>query len=214
MLTPSAVPRRAVLAGLAVTVAVVLAGCGGGGKYSSATEQGAAPTVPAGTTAGTTTTFNDADVTFAQAMVPHHRQAVEMSVLAETRADNTDVKALAKRIRDNQQAEIDTMTGWLAAWGRPAPMPGAGHGTALPGTDHPMPGMLSDADMQKLADARGTEFDQQYLTMMITHHQGAITMARQEIATGANADAKALAQRIVTEQQAEITAMRDILSRL
>ncbi|MFB6398375.1 DUF305 domain-containing protein [Polymorphospora sp. 2-325] len=153
-------------------------------------------------------------MTFAQAMVPHHRQAVEMSVLAETRADNTDVKALAKRIRDNQQAEIDTMTGWLAAWGRPAPMPGAGHGTALPGTDHPMPGMLSDADMQKLADARGTEFDQQYLTMMITHHQGAITMARQEIATGANADAKALAQRIVTEQQAEITAMRDMLSRL
>ncbi|WP_212828713.1 DUF305 domain-containing protein [Polymorphospora rubra] len=213
-MTPPVVPRRAVLAGLAVTVTVVLAGCGRGGEYSSGTDHGAAATVPAGAAAGTTTTFNDADVTFAQTMVPHHRQAVEMAVLAQTRAENTDVKALADRIRDTQQSEIDTMTGWLAAWGRPAPMPGAGHGTSPPGTAHPMPGMLSDADMKSLADARGTAFDQQFLTMMIAHHQGAVTMAREEIAKGSNADAKALAERIVTEQQAEITAMRDILSRL
>ncbi len=83
---------------------------------------------------------------------------------------------------------------------------GMGHG--------PMPGATSGADMRKLMDTTGTEFDRQFLTMMIAHHQGAVTMAREEAAEGSNTDAKALAAKIVTDQQAEIATMQGILDRL
>ncbi len=83
---------------------------------------------------------------------------------------------------------------------------GMGHG--------PMPGAISGADMRKLMDITGTEFDRQFLTMMIAHHQGAVTMAREEAAEGSNTDAKALAAKIVTDQQAEIATMQGILDRL
>jgi uncharacterized protein (DUF305 family) len=156
---------------------------------------------------------NEADVMFAQMMIPHHRQAVEMAALAGTRASDPDVKALAGKIEDAQQPEIDTMTGWLAAWGAPAPMPVTSAGE-MPGMDHGrMPGILSEADMRKLAAANGAAFDKQFLTMMIAHHQGAVTMAQGEVAQGADSDAKALAQKIITDQQAEITTMQELLTR-
>jgi uncharacterized protein (DUF305 family) len=77
-----------------------------------------------------------------------------------------------------------------------------------------MPGMMSDADMNKLKATTGKDFDKQFCTMMTAHHQGAITMAQDEISNGSNAGAKALAQQIVTAQHAEIGTMNKILARL
>ena len=77
-----------------------------------------------------------------------------------------------------------------------------------------MPGMMSDADLAKLKAASGADFDRQFLTMMIAHHEGAITMAKEETAKGVNPDAKSLAGRIVTAQQGEIDTMNKILDRL
>ncbi|GAA3347329.1 DUF305 domain-containing protein [Amorphoplanes nipponensis] len=166
---------------------------------------------PAAGASAAAAAFNDADVMFAQMMVPHHRAAVEMAGLAATRASDAEVKSLAAGIKAAQQPEIDTMTGWLGAWGQPAPMPGM----SVPAMSHgAMPGAMSDADMRTLTAARGAAFDKQFLTMMIAHHEGAVTMAQDEIKSGSNTDAQALAQRIVTDQQAEIATMKTILDRL
>jgi uncharacterized protein (DUF305 family) len=155
-------------------------------------------------------TQNDADVAFAQMMIPHHRQAVDMATLAETRASDPQVKQLA--IKAAQDPEIATMTGWLTTWGKPTTAP-----SSMPGMDMGhglMPGMMSDADMAQLQAAAGKDFDRQFCTMMIAHHQGAIQMARQEQTAGVNPDAKALAERIATSQQGEIDTMNKILARL
>ncbi|MFG1953083.1 DUF305 domain-containing protein [Micromonospora sp. NPDC048830] len=212
--------RRAALAGMGLTAALALAACGSA-DYSGHPSSGQgtpAATVSSGAPASEPATFNDADVMFAQMMVPHHQQAVEMAELAETRAADAEVKGLAAQIKGAQDPEIATLTGWLAAWGRPLPAAGSGHGhghgAAPSPTAHDMPGMMSEADMTSLASATGTDFDRRFLTMMIAHHEGAISMAKDELAKGANADAKALAQRIATSQQAEIDAMNKILARL
>ncbi|SCF44901.1 Uncharacterized conserved protein, DUF305 family [Micromonospora purpureochromogenes] len=204
------IARRAALAGVALSAALALAACGGD-DHSAGSGHGMSGTgVTAGPSASASATFGDADVMFAQMMIPHHQQAVRMSELADSRAEDPEVKRLAAQIKGAQAPEIATMTGWLTAWGRPVPSgsPSGGH------HDHGMPGMMSDDDMAELAAASGREFDRQFLTMMIAHHQGAITMAKEEIASGANADAKAMAQQIVTAQESEIDTMRKILARL
>jgi uncharacterized protein (DUF305 family) len=207
---PTSVLRRGLLAGAAVTATLILSACGGSDHPSSDSGMNhGSTTTPAASAAGT---FNDADVTFAQAMIPHHQQAVQMVAMVDGRAADSEVKALAAKIQTAQQPEIDTMTGWLTAWGQPAPMPamstnaGMGHGS--------MPGMMSDADMTTLKGANGAAFDKHFLTMMISHHEGAIDMAQQEVDKGKNTEATALAAKIITDQQAEITTMKTILDRL
>ncbi|SCL18034.1 Uncharacterized conserved protein, DUF305 family [Micromonospora rhizosphaerae] len=207
------IARRAALAGVTAVAALALGACGGSDHSTS----GSGHDMPGmgGTgapSAGASASFGDADVMFAQMMIPHHRQAVRMAELADTRAADPEVKKLAGQIKAAQAPEIATMTGWLAAWGRPAPSAGTGHG--MPGMAHGMPGMMSDADMAKLEAASGTDFDKQFLTMMIAHHEGAITMAKDEVAKGVNPDAKAMAQQIITAQQGEIDTMNKILARL
>ncbi|MGY0006767.1 DUF305 domain-containing protein [Micromonospora sp. I033] len=202
--------RRAALAGATFAAALTLAACGGDHSTSGHGSPGAARTGTA--TAGAPASFGEADVMFAQMMIPHHQQAVAMSELAESRAADPEVKRLAGQIKAAQAPEIATMSGWLAAWGRPAPSTAAGHG--MPGMDHGMPGMMSEAEMARLGAASGSDFDRQFLTMMIAHHEGAITMAREELARGANPDTRALAQQILTGQQGEIDAMRKMLDRL
>ncbi|WP_200213696.1 DUF305 domain-containing protein [Micromonospora coerulea] len=207
------VARRAALAGATALVAVALAACGGTDHSTAGSGHDMPGMGGTGTpTAGATASFGTADVTFAQLMIPHHQQAVEMAGLADTRAADPELKKLAGQIRAAQAPEIATMTGWLTAWGRPTPSAGAGHG--MPGMAHGMPGMMSAADMAKLTAATGADFDRQFLTMMIAHHEGAITMAKDELAEGVNPDAKALAQQIVAAQQAEIDTMNKILDRL
>ena len=148
---------------------------------------------------------NDADVAFAQGMIPHHEQAIEMSDLALMQATNTDVKSLAQRIKDAQGPEVDQMKRWLQQWGRPVSGGHAGHMGS---------GMLSHGEMTELMKASGRAFDRMFLQGMIRHHEGAVTMAQEELQKGQHAEAKQLAQRIVDSQRAEINEMQALLQRL
>ncbi|MEV8613148.1 DUF305 domain-containing protein [Amycolatopsis sp. NPDC051373] len=176
--------NRKFLVGIAApAIAAVLVGC---------SSQAAAP--PAD--------HNTADVTFAQDMVPHHRQAVEMSAPVPDHTGDQRVITLAKQIQQAQQPEIDQLTAWLKAWGAPAPSP-------MGGMDHgQMSGMVDTAGLGQLRDVA---YDRKWLELMIQHHSGAVAMARTELAQGSSADAKAMAQRIVDTQEAEITAMKSLL---
>jgi uncharacterized protein (DUF305 family) len=210
---PSAVLRRGLLGGVAVTATLILSACGGDGDGASSgsgmDHGGMSATTGAPASAAT---FNDTDVAFAQSMIEHHRQAIQMAAMADGRAADAEVKELATKIQSAQQPEIDTMNQWLTAWGRPAPMPSMQ--SDMPGMDHgSTPGMMSGQDMTELMGAKAAAFDKQFLTMMIAHHEGAIQMAQREAAQGADPDAKALAQKIVTDQQAEIATMKKILAR-
>ncbi|MGV9865779.1 DUF305 domain-containing protein [Rhodococcus koreensis] len=167
------------------------------------------------TTSGATTSavqsqaqFNDADIAFLNGMYPHHAQAVEMADMVAGRTDTADVVALAAAIKAAQQPEMDRMTDWLQQWGQPVPasdMSGMGHST-----DHG-DGMMSADRLDALTALSGTEFDRQWLTMMIEHHEGAIEMANAELADGENSDARQMAADIVTAQQREIADMRAAL---
>ena len=186
----------ALIAAIPLT-AVTLAACG---STTSSTSPGAS--MPMTGSSSGAMMHNAGDVTFAQAMIPHHQQAVQMAKLAATRASDSRVKDLAARIEAAQDPEIMKMTGWMSSWG--ASMP-----SDMAGMD--MPGMMSTADMTALTAASGTAFDRTFLTMMIAHHTGARAMAQAELATGSDADAKALAQSIIDGQTKEITEMKAIL---
>ena len=149
---------------------------------------------------------NQADVTFAQHMIPHHQQAIEMSdiVLAKQGIDPR-VSELASKIKAAQGPEIGQMQSWLSQWAVPT-MPMA------PGPD--MSGMMSEQDMNDLKSAEGVDASTLFLTQMIAHHQGAITMAGVEIKNGQYPPAVAMAQSIATGQQREITEMQGILASL
>jgi uncharacterized protein (DUF305 family) len=208
--------RRVVLTGVAVLSGAVLAGCGSSDSGSMPGMDSGATTAPTGSTTAPTSSaaasFATADVEFARQMVPHHQQAIAMAAMADTRAADTEVKELAGQVKTSQEPEIATLTGWLAAWGQPAPQASKGHGMDMGGAA--MPGMMTDADMSKLMAASGKAFDKQFLTMMIAHHEGAVSMANDQAAQGKNADAIALAKQMATSQQAEITRMKAMLDRL
>jgi len=156
---------------------------------------------------------NDADVMFAQMMIPHHQQAVEMSDLLLAKSDaDPRVRELAQQIKDAQGPEITQMTGWLEGWGAEVtPMEGMDHG-GHGGSG--MDGMMSDADMQELEAANGADASRLFLEGMVRHHEGAVAMAETEVSDGENPDAIALAKQIVATQQQEITVMKDLLSTL
>jgi len=159
-----------------------------------------------------TKAFNDADVSFAQGMIPHHRQATTMAKLADGRTTNTAVLDLAAGIIAAQQPEIDAMSGWLKSWDKKVPsemgeMEGMDHGTS---SDMP-PGMMGDDEMAKLESKSGTTFDIEFLKMMIEHHKGAIEMASIEEADGTYPRAVSLAKKIQQDQAAEISKMESLL---
>lgn len=156
--------------------------------------------------------FNDADVTFAQSMIPHHEQAVQMAKLAKAHASSSEVKRLAETIEAAQGPEIKTMQDWLKDWGT------SGSDGSMAGMDHGdsggmsgMPGMMTSEDMTGLEKATGATFDKLFLTMMVAHHTGAIEMAKTEQSQGKFADAKTLAKDIEKAQTTEIAQMNKIL---
>ena len=190
--------RRTRLTVIAVAaLGLLLAGCGGSHDMD---DMGMA--TPSGTSGASA-----ADAMFAQMMIPHHQQAVEMSTLAETRASSPEIKALAAEIKGAQQPEIDQMTAWLEEWGMPV-MSGMDamdeHG------GHGMSGMLTSEQMQQLADAQGAEFDRLFAEFMILHHEGAIDMA-EDVVDSKDPRVAALAQEIITTQAEEIAQMRAFL---
>lgn len=182
------------LAILALLALFSVAGCGGGDSPEAAGPSDVQ-------------THNDADVAFATAMIPHHGQALEMASIALDRAQSPDVVKLAQQISDAQGPEIEQMSNWLEVWGQAVPDSTMG---AMSGME--MPGLMSAKEMQQLRQASGATFDQLWLEMMITHHQGAIEMAQTELSDGSNTDAKQLAQNVIDAQQAEIESMQEILN--
>ncbi|MFC0554483.1 DUF305 domain-containing protein [Planotetraspora thailandica] len=165
----------------------------------------ATSSAPPATTVGAEAEHNDSDVMFTQMMIPHHRQAVKMAKLADTKAASPEVRKLAAQIEAAQDPEIQTMSGWLTSWGMQVPR------TDGMSMDHGMPGMMSDEDMKKLGTLSGAAFDKAFLTMMIQHHEGAITMAKDEQSNGVYEPAKQLAGSIISSQSAEIATMKELL---
>ncbi len=149
---------------------------------------------------------NAADTMFTQGMIPHHAQAVAMSdMMLIKQGMDARITALATKIKAAQAPEIEQMTGWLKTWNEPAQM-ASGHGMG--------DGMMGDDDLKRLDAAQGTEAAKLFLTGMIAHHQGAVTMAQTEISQGKNSDAIRLSKAIVTSQTAEIKEMQDLLATL
>lgn len=158
----------------------------------------------AGPAAVASASFNDADVAFAQGMIPHHEQALTMAALAEAAGAGEPTARLAAEIEAAQEPEIALLRGWLQSWGRPTSMPAMDHSA--------MAGMTSAADLERLRTLRGAAFDQLFLTLMRAHHLGAIEMARIEQRDGSFPEAKALAQRIEAAQQAEVARIEALLA--
>jgi uncharacterized protein (DUF305 family) len=210
MLRSTRAQRRAITLLTAVALSFGLAACGddpdGGGNASE--EQ----------TAANGDVFNNADVTFATDMIPHHAQAIEMVTLTDTRTLDPEVKELADSIREAQAPEVETMVDWLTAWGEEVPETSIDHTNAghdmsdMPSMESSdMPGMMSADDMQALANASDAEFQDMWLEMMMEHHQGAIEMAKTEQADGKYLDAMSLAESIESSQQAEIEQIKSLL---
>lgn len=197
-------PRRLLIPMIALTLTGVLVACGG----DDTAEQPAATTATA-VTSTVGVALNEADIEFAQGMIAHHEQAVEMAEIAldPNVGASTAVVDLATRIQAAQEPEIDQMTAWLTAAGEPVTMDmSGGHDMS------DMDGMMSADDMDALAAATGAEFDTMWLEMMIEHHEGAISQSETVKADGSNPDVLALADQIIAVQQAEIAEMRQLLT--
>ncbi len=195
---------------VSATTAALVAACGAG---SSSTPVGAASaTAPSASRtmapSASAAAHDTADVTFATDMISHHRQAVTMADLAATAATTAAVKSLAAQIKAAQSPEISEMSTWLTAWGIDIPAEGMDMGMA----GMQMPGLMTGAQMNELKAAAGAAFDRLWLQMMVSHHEGAITMAKNELSSGKSTEARRLAQSIITSQQSQIVAMNTLLA--
>ncbi|MGN5236623.1 DUF305 domain-containing protein [Rhodococcus sp. SJ-3] len=199
----------------ALAVVFAAAACSDSGTDATATSS---PATSSATTSAAeeAAAHNDADVMFAQMMLPHHAQAIEMSDMMLVKEDiPTEVTVLAEQIKAAQGPEIEQLESWLEQWGEPTLMPQEDHD--MPGMDDNMSGMegmMSEQDMQALADAQGTDAAQLFLTQMIAHHEGAVAMAQNEIDDGQFPDAVSMARAIVETQQQEIDTMRQLQTTL
>ena len=211
----------AVAAGGALALSLILSGCGGGSTTTAPASTGGATSAAAPSSASPATAVsaqhNDADVAFAQMMIPHHQQAIAMAEIAVDRAQRAEVTSLAEQIRTAQGPEITQLTGFLTAWGASVPTTtgvSAGmNGSGMTGMNGPtMPGMMTDAQMNELRNASGAAFDTMFLQMMIEHHRGAVTDAQREVDNGSNPEATQLATKIVADQTAEIGRMQQLLA--
>ena len=192
--------RRVVALGAVIGLSGVLGACSGPSANPPTGMDGHG--MASGVQSTSVAAGRDGDIMFAQMMIPHHQQAVEMAEIALGKADvSGQVRELATAIKQAQDPEIQTMSGWLKEWGAAVPSGSMDHGSM--GT-----GMMSDADMEALEQASGEAFDQRWVSMMIAHHEGAIDMARQVLATTEDPDVKALADAIIKAQTEEITTMR------
>ncbi|KOV71840.1 copper resistance protein [Streptomyces sp. AS58] len=207
MIRKRSLVRRTAAVAAAGAAALVLAACGGAGDDSAGHGGGHNSTSASASAPASQGQANAADVAFAQGMIPHHRQAVEMADLASGRAQSGEVKKLAADIKKAQDPEIKTLSGWLTSWGEEVPAAGAmdhsSHGAGG--------GMMTAEEMTELENASGEEFDTAFMEMMIKHHEGAVEMAKTEQTDGAYAPAQEMAAQIVTSQSAEIEQMNKLL---
>ena len=217
--------RSTTLTTLALASALALAGCGTSGAQEGAGTDAETAAHAASASAATSTgaasgepiaaEHNDADVMFAQMMLPHHEQAVEMSEMLLAKDDvPAEVAEFAQRVIDAQGPEIERMNDMLTAW-EAEPLADA---EDMDGMDHGsgagMSGMMSEEDMSALEDAQGTGAAQLYLEQMTVHHEGAVEMAQEQIEQGQNPQAVELARQVVADQEAEIAEMEQMLQEL
>lgn len=191
---------RIPLQGVAVSVVLLLGGCAAGDESP--------PSPPPETVESSTVTpdFTIVDSMFSQMMIPHHKQALEMSALVPERTDNPEVLALAAAIEAAQTPEIEQMTAWLVGWGLPTEIDMELHREHVG-----MEGMLTEEQLAALAAASGPEFDRLWLEGMIAHHEGAVVMAETVVAAGAHPPTVALAVEIIEAQETEIELMQALL---
>jgi uncharacterized protein (DUF305 family) len=141
--------------------------------------------------------YSTDDIKFAEMMIPHHEQAIEMSDIALLNTSNPEILQLAQEIKDAQSPEIEIMKSWTGV-------------NASMHAGHMMDGMLSESELADLRDAKGKAFDLLFLQGMIKHHEGAIAMA-QGVADSKNKEVSELSASIITAQQAEIAKMKELL---
>jgi uncharacterized protein (DUF305 family) len=186
--------------GIALTASLTLAACsntGSAGGNATPSADASASSTPAAAP------HNEADVMFAQMMMPHHSQAVDMSeMLLSKEGISEEVTTLATDISAAQGPEIEQLSMMLEEWGEDQEA----------AMDHSMNGMMSEEEMSALEGASGTEAERLFLEQMIAHHTGAIEMAQTEVEDGENPDALAMAENIVSSQQSEIDLMEDLLA--
>ncbi|WP_329289635.1 DUF305 domain-containing protein [Streptomyces pseudovenezuelae] len=204
-------------AALATLAALTLAGCDSGADPKSASATGPSVLAPGKPGEANRTlsaqdaqdqradddTPNSADVSYARMMIAHHAQALELTELAPQRAESVKLKALAERISAAQGPEIDAMRAWLKEYGQSEKSDAHTHAR--------MPGMATEAQLEKLRAAKGKAFDELFLTLMITHHEGAITMATDVKGQGNNIRIEEMADDVVAQQTSEINRMRNML---
>nr|WP_242660601.1 DUF305 domain-containing protein [Mycobacterium kubicae] len=212
---------------LAIAGLVSVSACSDSGN-----DQGGRATSGVSTSGSAAGAHNANDVTFAHHMIQHHQQAIEMSdiVLGKQGIDPRVVN-LANQIKAAQGPEIQQMQSWLSQWGASAmptttgmdpgqtAMPSMGPSPSQSGNPNGggMPaggGMMPEGDMAALRDAQGVEASKLFLSQMIEHHRGAISMAQNEIGSGQFPPATAMARSIVSSQQQEIDTMQNILASL
>ncbi|WTL29027.1 DUF305 domain-containing protein [Streptomyces sp. NBC_01498] len=153
-------------------------------------------------------TPNASDYNYATMMIQHHSQALVMTELAPDRAASGQVKRLAERIAASQKPEIGAMEGWLDLNGgeEKAKKEGGHH-------DHDsmaMPGMATEAQLAKLRAAKGKAFDTLFIDLMVTHHQGAVTMATDALSSSNNVQLEEMANEVIAQQTSEINRMRSL----
>ncbi|MFF3751820.1 DUF305 domain-containing protein [Streptomyces sp. NPDC002018] len=209
--------RRTALAAVAALAVVALGACDSGNDGETGAKGGGGSVVvapgkpgePAKTLsaeeavkAAPDNTPNSADYMYAQMMIVHHGQALKMTELAGARAGSRPVKLLAERIAAAQKPEIAAMEGWLKNNGGERHLNGHDHGT--------MPGMATEAQLTQLRAAKGAAFDELFLKLMTTHHQGAITMATEVLTDGKNVQVEEMANEVIAQQTVEMSRMRSM----
>lgn len=216
----SVTPRATALAAAAIAAVLALGGCdagGGDGEPEAGKDAGPGVVAPGrpGEPARTLSaeeaaretgqdTANSADFRYAQMMIEHHGQALVMTELAPDRASAASVKRLAERISAGQKPEIGAMEGWLKKNGGDERKQHHDHAG--------MPGMATGAQLKKLRAAQGEAFDELFLKLMITHHQGAITMATEALSDGNDVIVEEMASDVVAQQTVEIDRMRGLMT--
>ena len=199
---------RRIAAAAAVVLALGLTACGS----SDHTTMGSGVT-PSHSASTHNTVGNAADAAFLTAMIPHHEQALHMADMALAQSDDPKVKELAARIKSEQDPEITQMQQWLDSGDFPSADASNSSGMGgMDAMDNMADGMMSNEDMDTLMGLQGMDFDAMWLTMMISHHEGAITMSKKVLGTTSDEGIRTLANNIITGQSAEIATMTSMLN--
>ena len=201
-------------------LALTMAACGGTAAHTTNGSAAELEAIYRARTHSARMRFTEADVRFITGMIGHHAQALVMGALAPTHGAGSSVQILAARIINSQQDEIDSMQRWLSERGEPVPeVMIEGTELMVHGAEYAlhMPGMLTPEQMRELDEARGTEFDNAFLTYMIQHHRGALTMVEELFGQEASTQDEAvfkLASDIQADQLTEIARMGRMLAGL